>query len=124
MNLALVVLRNGTTLVAEIDQLDYEPKVHLTSPHTVSGKTKLALTRWPEYAVDTHILLRSDELLTVCEPEERLVKSYLNKVGKTEADLIDEPQPAMLNEEAPTQELPQEDFYGDDEYEPRYVEDF
>ena len=122
MNLALVLLRNGTALVSEIDQLEYEPKVHLTNPHTVSGKTKLSLTRWPEYAVDTHILLRSEELLTVCELEDRVVKSYLNKVGKTEADLQSTPEPAMLNEEASTT-LPQEDLLYDDEYEPRYVEE-
>ena len=121
MNLALVLLRNGTALVSEIDQLEYEPKVHLTNPHTVSGKTKLTLTRWPEYATDTHILLRSEELLTVCELEERVVKSYLTKVGKTEADLQSDPEPVMLNEEVTN--APQEEFY-DDEYEPRYVEEF
>ena len=121
MNLALVLLRNGTALVSEIEQLEYEPKVHLTNPHTVSGKSKLTLTRWPEYATDTHILLRSEELLTVCELEDRVVKSYLTKVGKTEADLQSEPQPAMLNEEVTTP--PPEDMF-DDEYEPRYVEDF
>ena len=121
MNLALVVLRNGTSLVSEIERLEYEPAVHLTNPHTVSGKSKLTLSRWPEYAVDTHILLRSDELLTVCELEERVVKSYLTKVGKTEEDLRSEPEPAMLTEEATV--TPEEELF-DDEYEPRYVEEF
>ena len=120
MSLALVLLRNGTSLVSQIDQLEYEPKVHLTNPHTISGKAKLTLNRWPEYATDTHILLRSEELLTVCELEERVVKSYLNKLGLTEADLQPAPQPAMLTEEATPE---QEDMY-EDEYEPRYVEDF
>ena len=121
MELTLLVLKNPqVTLVSLCEQLEYEPKVHLTNPHTVSGKTKLALTRWPEYATDTHILLRSEELLTVCELEERVVKSYLNKLGLTEADLQPAPQPAMLTEEATPE---QEDMY-EDEYEPRYVEDF
>ena len=123
MNLSLVILKTGVTLVSETHQLDYEPSCHLVNPMTISGKTKLTLTRWPEHTGDTHILLRSEDLLTVCEPNEKLIEAYLSKVGKTIEDLTSDPEPVMLNEQAPLDtSLDAIDL--DDDYEPRYVETF
>ena len=123
MNLSLFVLKCGTTIVSESERLEYEPSVHLIDPMTISGKTKLTLTRWPEYTGDTHILLRSEDLLTVCEPNEKLIEAYLSKVGKTIEDLTSDPEPVMLNEQAPSDtSLDAIDL--DDDYEPRYVESF
>ena len=117
-SLALIVLKTGQTLVSQTDELEYEPKVHLTNPYVVSGKTKVTLTSWPEYTNDVHILLRSDDLLTVCEPNEPIVESYAKKVGKKPEDfeVKEEDQPEFLTEDEG--EVPE----GDD-YEPRYQED-
>ena len=114
MNLALVILRNGVTLISQMEELEYEPKVHLVSPHVISGKSKVTLTRWPDYTDDVHILLRSDELLTVCEPTDKITESYLKKVGITLEDLNPEPKPVILTEDT---------ILDDEEYEPRYVEE-
>ena len=119
MNLALILLKTGQTLIADHEMLDYEPKVHLISPYEVTGKTKVVLSSWPSHANDQHILLRSEDLLTVCEPADGIVKSYLKKVGKTEADLKVTPQPVILNEEVQEQ-IP---FDDDEVYEPRYIEE-
>ena len=118
MNLSLILLKQGLTLVAQTEELDYEPKVHLTKPYTVSGKTKLTLTRWPEHTQDDHILLHSENLLTVCEPTETLRNAYMTKAKLTEADLKPKPQRVILNEE---EQLPPQPL--EDEYEPRYVEE-
>lgn len=124
MQLSLVILKNGIEVVGQSEQLDYEPSCHLTNPCTVSGTAKLALKRWPTHTDDEHILLRSEDLLTVCEPSEKLTAAYMKKYGLTEADfsepLTEEPESVMLNEEAQTQGVP--DF--EDDYEPRYVEEF
>ena len=119
MNLALILLKTGQTLIADHEMLDYEPKVHLISPYEVTGKTKAVLSAWPAHANDQHILLRSEDLLTVCEPADGIVKSYLNKVGKTEADLKVIERPVILNEEVQDQ-IP---FDDDEDYEPRYIEE-
>jgi hypothetical protein len=113
MNPALVLLQTGVTLVALIEQLEYEPSVHLRLPHTISGKTKIMLTPWPEHSVDEHILFKSDSLLTVCEPSDELRSAYLKKIGMKESDFNQESQSIILNEE--------ENIV--DEYEPRYVEE-
>ena len=114
MNLALILLRTGQTLVSQMEQLEMEPAVHLISPHVISGKSKVALTRWPDYTNDIHILLRSEELLTVCEPTDKIAESYLKKVGITLEDLNPEPKPVILTEDT---------ILDDEEYEPRYVEE-
>ena len=77
MNIALVILKNGVTLVAQSDELEYEPKCHLTRPMAVSGDKNVVLTVWPKYTDDVDILLRSDDLLTVCEPTERVLERGL-----------------------------------------------
>ena len=117
MNVVLIILKNGTVLVSESEGLEFEPKVHLTKPYTVSGKAKLVLSPWPGYTDDTHILLRSDDLLTVCEPQEKLLEAYAKKLGKTLDDLIGAPPPVIMSEEPEYQE-PQ----FEDDYEPNYVE--
>jgi len=116
---SLIVLKNGLTLVSESDQLDYEPSCHLIDPMTFSGSSKLTLKAWPEHSGDVHILLRSEDLLTVCEPSEALLAAYLKKTGKV---LTEETKEVTIENEAPTP--PQyDDLLADDEYEPRYVED-
>ena len=105
------------TLVSLTEQLDYEPSVHMLSPHVVSGKTKIVLTPWPEYTADKHILLKSDALLTICEPSADVRKAYLKKMNLTEQDLLPKPQRVILSEEEQIPELPE------DEYEPTYVEE-
>ena len=117
MDLSIVLLKTGQTLVSQIEELDYEPKVHLYQPYLVSGKTKLTLTTWPEYVTDEHILLHSDSLLTVGTPVLKVKEAYLDKIGKSEEDLTPKPKPVILNEE---DDLSPPD---DDEYEPEYIEE-
>ena len=114
---ALLILNQGTTLVSLCEQLDYEPSVHLLSPHVVGGKTKLTLTPWPDYTNDQHILLKSEALLTICEPSDEVRQAYLKKMKLTEEDLKPKPVRTILQEEEQVPELPEDD------YEPQYVEE-
>ncbi len=115
MKVALLVLESGITLISYTDELEYEPKCHLWKPHTISGKTKVAFSSWPEYADDDHVLLNSERLLTVCTPTQDILDKYIAKVGKP---LNSKSEPVILNEE---QSLPE--FPADDDYEPRYIEE-
>ena len=114
---ALLILNQGLTLVSLCEQLDYEPSVHLLSPMVVGGKTKPTLTPWPEHTDDQHILLKSEALLTICEPSASIRQAYLKKMKLTEQDLMPKPQRTILQEEEQIPELPE------DEYEPQYVEE-
>ncbi len=116
MNLALIILKTGQTLIAQSDELDYEPRCHLVEPYEVSGKTKVTLTRWPLYTDEKHILLNSDDLLTVIEPNQSVKDSYLKKIGKTEEELQSKENKVLLNEEELIPDPPE------DPYEPQYLE--
>ena len=83
----------------------------------MSGKTKLTLTPWPEHTNDQHILLKSEALLTICEPSVEVRQAYLKKMKLTEEDLKPKPVRTILQEEEQVPELPE------DEYEPSYVEE-
>ena len=115
MELKLVILRDGTSLISQVAQLEYEPRCHLRNPHVVSGKTKVTLSQFPAHTDDEDILIYSDALLTICEATEKLRVLYLEKIGKTLEDLNSEPERVMLNED---ETIPE----GED-YEPAYVED-
>ena len=116
MNLALLILKSNLQLICLTEQLDYEPAVHMKMPYTISGTTKLSLTPWPLHTSDDHILLRSEELLTVCDPSDKLKEAYMKKTGLTEEDLKPKPQRTILTEDESVPEVP-------DEYEPRYYEE-
>ena len=121
MNLALIYLKTGQVLVSRSEELEYEPKVHLIEPYSVSGQKKITLTPWPPYTDDGHILLKSDDLLTVCEPTQEILESYAKKVGADPASFIvkEEDKPVLLNEDEGQVVIPPE---GDDYEDPPYTE--
>ena len=126
MNLTLILLKSGTTLVSQTEELEYEPKAHLYQPYEVSGKAKVTLSPWPCHTDDEHILLNSNDILTVCEPKQNILDSYLKKIGKTIEDFSPEepkePIPELLTEDENDILSPigEDDFA---EYEPNYIED-
>ena len=122
MQLSLILLKEpDLTLIAQTDEMPAEPRVHLVQPYVVSGKTKITLTRWPNYTDDEDILLHSESLLTVCDPTEKLANLYLEKVGKSVEDMTTEPDRVILNEGENVLDQMTSPMYND-EYEPRYIE--
>ena len=128
MQIGLFVTKSGLVIVSQSDQLDYEPACHLTNPCTITGTSRITLKRWPEHTDDKDILLRSEDLLTVCEVSEAVLAAYMKKYDITEEDLeealTEEQEPVMLNEQQEPQ-LPDIESVPDfeDGYEPRYQED-
>ena len=120
MNLLLVMLKTGQTLVSLSEELDYEPKCHLIQPYEITGKTKLILTPWPPHTDEKNILLHSDSLLTVIEPTKAIANQYLKKIGKTMEDIKPKDNRVLLNEEENVPDLPP---VPEDEYEPQYIEE-
>jgi len=121
MNLLLVLLRSGTTLISLSEELEYEPKCHLIEPYEVTGKTKITLTPWPPHTDEKNILLHSDSLLTVVEPTLTLANQYLKKIGKTMEDLQTKDNRVLLNEDENVPDMPPP--LPEDDYEPQYIEE-
>ena len=119
MDLMLLVLKTGETLVSATEQLEHEPRCHLIRPYVIAGKTKITLSAWPAHANDKHILLHSDSLLTVCDPSPTVKAMYLKRTGQTLEDFKPQEEKVLLNEE---EQMPSYDFEDDHGYEPRYQE--
>ena len=118
MEVAVFIFRSGEKIIAEAEQLQEEPKIHLYQPYEIGGKTKLTLTPWLKGLTDEkHFLLQTDSLLTVCEASTSLKESYADKVGKKVEDFVAPPQPELLQE---NDEFAYEDA---NDYEPRYTEE-
>ena len=124
MSLSLLILKSGLSLVAQTTELDYEPKVHMIKPYSVSVGKNVVLTQWPVGTDDEHVLLRSEDLLTVCEPSEQVIKSYLRKTGLTLKELNKATEAPSEEPPVEPEVLPQQEdlFYDEDEYEPAYQE--
>ena len=120
MDLMLLVLKTGETLVSATEQLEMEPRCHLVRPYSVGGKTKVTLTAWPAHAADTHILLHTDSLLTVCEPSPTIKALYLKRTGQKEEDFQPKEEKVLLNED---EQMPSISDYDDpNAYQPSYQE--
>lgn len=115
MQLNLLLLKNGTYVMAQVEQMEYEPAVHLFQPFEVTGKTKITFTKWPQWSKDEHVLFNSEELFTIVEPNDELINAYLKKVGKTLEDFAPkEPEKIMLQEN---------ETLIDNDYDPDYIEE-
>ena len=123
MDLMLLVLKTGETLISATEQLEHEPRCHLSRPYLIAGKTKVTLSAWPEHAADQHILLHSDSLLTVCEPSPTVKAMYLKKTNQKLEDFQreEEEEKVLLNED---EQMPTINDYEDDHgyEEPQYQE--
>ena len=119
MNLAVALLKSGEYIIAQFEEMEYEPRVHMLRPYTISGTAKLSLSQFPKHTEDEHILIHSDSMLTMVEPTDDLAEAYAKKLGTTLETLKTPPKRAILTEEQAGPII-------DDEYEerePRYTED-
>ena len=74
MQTALIILKSGIHLITKAEQLDEEPSCHMEDPYMI--KEDGTLEPWPRYTTDTDILLYSETLATIVEPDDAIRKKY------------------------------------------------
>ena len=74
MQIALIILKRGVNLVCMAEQLDEEPSCHMEHPYLI--KDDGTLEPWPRYTNDTDILLYSETIATIVEPDDAIRKKY------------------------------------------------
>jgi len=106
MNLKLILLSDGSYIITWIYELPIEPKAFLANPLKVvkSGKG-IALKKFPEHSDQEIILLFSNSICTIVEPDSN-VKSKYRLVYPDEPDIDlpkfdDDESKQLLNEESP-----------------------
>ena len=74
MQIALIILKSGVHLITKAEQLDEEPSCHMEHPYLI--KDDGTLEPWPRYTNDTDILLYSETIATIVEPDADIRKKY------------------------------------------------
>ena len=74
MQIALIILKSGVNLVCMAEQLDEEPSCHMEHPYLI--KDDGTLEPWPRYTNDTDILIYSETIATIVEPDDDIKKKY------------------------------------------------
>ena len=74
MQTALINLKSGTHIITKAEQLEEEPSCHMQDPYMI--KDDGTLEPWPRYTNDTDILLYSETIATIVEPDDSIRKKY------------------------------------------------
>jgi hypothetical protein len=90
-NLRLLILKNDTYLVSEIEELEVEfslPNCKLSNPYEIFPG--VVLKPWPCYTDQREVLLHSDNILTITSPNDAVVKAYAAAVPSVIEEEVDE----------------------------------
>ena len=77
-NLKILILKNDTILITEIDEVESElgePDCKLINPFRIDAEG--SLIPWPEVTDQRELMIHSDSILTIVDPKEEIVKKYL-----------------------------------------------
>lgn len=78
MNLKLILLSDGSYIITWIYELPIEPKAFLANPLRVVKLGKgISLKKFPEYSDQEIILLFSNSICTIVEPDSTVKSKYL-----------------------------------------------
>lgn len=78
-DVAIFLLRNGTYLIANYEQLDEEPSCYLTNCYRIKNEDQLE--PFPLYSLEKDCLLNSSEFLTIFEPDEKILDLYKKTIS-------------------------------------------
>lgn len=78
MQIKLVLLKDGTYLIADVEERETMPDCVLINPKRVDETN---LENWPKHTDQKQIFLRSDDILTIVSPKDSLKALYKETVG-------------------------------------------
>lgn len=85
MEIKLILLKNGTYLVSQLQEMEMEPSVFLSNPmEVVEVMGNVGLISYPKYTSQKDILLYSDMLATIVDPSKSLLAKYLEQLPDEE----------------------------------------
>lgn len=82
MEIKLILLKNGTYLISQLEEMEMEPSVFLSYPMEVMDDE--VLIRYPKHTNQTDLLLYSDMLATIVEPTTGLLAKYIEHLPDEE----------------------------------------
>ena len=73
-----LLLKIDNVVVCEVEEIQAElgePDCRIKNPYQYDKDT--GLTPWPDFAGQTEMMLRSDDILTMVEPKQEIIDQYL-----------------------------------------------
>ncbi len=78
-----LLLKNNLVLVSEVIEIDSElgqPDCKLINPCVLDQST-FEITPWLLFTDQVEILIRSDDVLTLVDPNQKIIDNYLSKIN-------------------------------------------
>lgn len=82
MEIKLILLKNGTYLISQLQEMEMEPSVFLSNPMEIMDDDQLI--SYPKHTNQKDILLYSDMLATIVEPTTGLLAKYIEQLPNEE----------------------------------------
>ena len=73
-----LLLKVDNVVICEVEEIQAElgePDCRIKNPYQYDKDT--GLTPWPDFAGQTEMMLRSDDILTMVEPKQEIIDQYL-----------------------------------------------
>ena len=73
-----LLLKVDNVVICEVEEIQAElgePDCKIINPYQYDKDT--GLTPWPDFAGQTEMMLRSDDILTMVEPKQEIIDQYL-----------------------------------------------
>ena len=73
-----LLLKVDNVVICEVEEIQAElgePDCKIMNPYQYDKDT--GLTPWPDFAGQTEMMLRSDDILTMVEPKQEIIDQYL-----------------------------------------------
>ena len=85
MEIKLILLKNGTYLISQLQEMEMEPTAFLSNPmEVVETMGNVGLISYPKHTSQKDILLYSDMLATIVDPSKSLLAKYLEQLPDEE----------------------------------------
>jgi len=85
MDIKLILLRNGTYLISNISEMEMEPSCFLADTmEIVEGE----LREFPRYSKQRNVLLYSESLATLADPDPEILSKYQKLVPPDDEELL------------------------------------
>lgn len=81
-NIQCLLLKNNQVIIAEVSEVMADigsPDCKLENPYLLN-RSSGEISDWLEFTNQNEVMLRSDDILTVVEPNGKLLDSYLEKI--------------------------------------------
>ena len=89
MEIKVILLRNGTYLISQISEMDMEPSCFLSDPmEIVQGDYGVVLQKFPRYGNQRNVLLYSESLATLVEPDPEILTKYQALLPSDDEELL------------------------------------